>query len=294
MKLRLINIIISLQIFFSVHLFCQADQDVPVSPSLNLVTVTQPEGNVLLNWSPSPSPDVAGYVVYSFRDDAGFEPDTIKDPVCTSYVRHGTGPSYFSESFVVAALDSSGNISPLSNELHTVFASAKLDSCNKKIEITWNSYSSKPKQVIDYTILFSVNGGSSYEVAGIASPDKNDYIISDFITDALYCFIVKANLEGGFSSSSNKTCLPTRMQTPPQWINADYATISDANEISLAFTIDPLSEIGNYILERTNDTSGVFTQIAQFTSISGSLSYTDKTADIRKINYYRLSAKNNC
>lgn len=293
MNIHLIYMVLTCQILFSVNLYSQPDQDVPVSPLLNLVTVNQPEGSVGITWSLSPSPDVSGYVVYSYQNGEGYALDTLHDPTANAYVK-GLASPYFSESFVIAALDSSGNISPLSNELHTIFPKVDLDSCNKKIKVSWNSYSSVPKPVTDYTVLFSVNGGGSYEAAGKVTPDKNDLIIDDFTTDVQYCFIVRANLEGGFTSSSNKACILTKMQTPPRWINADYATISSGNAISLSFTIDPLSEIGSYILERKNSTSDTFRQIAQFTSVQESLLYTDKEADTSKVNFYRLSAKNNC
>jgi len=57
------------------------------------------------------------------------------------------------------------------------------------------------------------------------------------------------------------------MQRPPQWINADYATVNSENKISLSFTIDPLSEMTHFSLERKIGTSGIFQEIAQPVSI---------------------------
>jgi uncharacterized protein YbbC (DUF1343 family) len=50
--------------------------------------------------------------------------------------------------------------------------------------------------------------------------------LEDFIVDAQYCFYVKASLSGGLYSGSNKTCLQTKMQRPPEWINADSLAYS--------------------------------------------------------------------
>ena len=66
------------------------------------------------------------------------------------------------------------------------------------------------------------------------------------------------------------------------------------NKISLSFTVDPLSEITRFSLERKSGSSGSFEQIATPVSVSESIVYTDDKADINMINYYRLSAINNC
>ena len=105
---------ILLTLFLSVvRLQAQADLDPPVAPVLELVSVDHLTGNVEISWSLSPSPDVSGYVIYLYKNNEGYELDTIYNPAATSYLRTGSGSGYYSESFVVAALDTAGNISPL-------------------------------------------------------------------------------------------------------------------------------------------------------------------------------------
>jgi gliding motility-associated-like protein len=122
----------------------------------------------------------------------------------------------------------------------------------------------------------------------------DNFIISDFESDSEYCFVVKAVLEDGYLSGSNKSCLSTTMQRPPQWINADQATVDDENRVSLSFTVDPLSEITRFSLERQSGTGTNFQEIGQPNSVNGTVLFTDDNADIKTINYYRLSAINNC
>ncbi|MBP1666837.1 MAG: hypothetical protein H6Q23_1697, partial [Bacteroidetes bacterium] len=105
----------------------QTDTIPPKSPVLDLVSVDYLPEDVNLSWSLSPSPDVIGYIVYLFKDNAGYSIDTINDPLSTSYIFSASGSSFYSESFVIAAFDS-GNISPLSNPLTTIFTEAELDS----------------------------------------------------------------------------------------------------------------------------------------------------------------------
>jgi gliding motility-associated-like protein len=293
MRLIFIHIISALQIVLSLPIIGQTDKDPPTSPVLNLVTVNQETGNSELSWSLSPSSDVSGYVVYSFVNGEGNALDTLLNPNITSYIRYGSGSTYFSESFVVAALDSSGNISPLSNALHTIFLKAVVDTCGKKIEISWNSYSSFPIEVLSYSVLFSTDGTNFTEVAEV-SLEKNNLTIEDFTFDVQYCYIVRANLAGGYNSGSNKSCLLTKMQKPPQWINADYSKVTPEKDILLSFTIDPSSEITSFNLERKTGLSGTFQQIAQFNNVTGSVLFSDAMPDLSKIHYYRLSAVNNC
>jgi gliding motility-associated-like protein len=273
----------------------QPDTIGPIKPVLKLVNVDHLTGNVEIFWEKSPSPDVFYYVVYLYQKDemVGFPLDTIYDISETNYTRTNSGSSFYSESFVIQALDSVKNFSTFSNALSTIYTEAGLDSCNTKLEIKWNSYSSDPVRVLNYSVLNSVDGGPFSEVAQLTA-DKTNFIIDDFDTDKRYCFIVKADLENGQISGSNKVCLLTKMQKPPQWINADFATVRDDNKIELSFSVDPLSEINSYRIERKTGNDGDYEQIHQFTSSDKSLSYIDNKADISKINYYRIAALNNC
>jgi len=90
----------------------QVDSIRPAAPVLNLVTVNQLTDNVEVSWLPSTSPDVSEYVVYLYRNNEGYVLDTLTDQMTDSYIRTGSGASFYSESFVVAAVDTAGNISP--------------------------------------------------------------------------------------------------------------------------------------------------------------------------------------
>jgi gliding motility-associated-like protein len=95
-------------------------------------------------------------------------------------------------------------------------------------------------------------------------------------------------------STSNNSCILTNMQRPPGWINADYATVISDKEISLSFTIDPSSEITHFLLEKKDLLTGTFKEISKPESVNQRVLYSDKQADIKKVNYYRLSAINSC
>jgi gliding motility-associated-like protein len=299
MKKRHFNIIVVLFSLWSNCTYSQINCTVPLPPVFTSVSVQPETGNTEFNWTSSPSPDIAAYILYTYKNGDGLPIDTIWNPAETNHIITSPGSKYFSVSYVIAAYRSPeipgmpGCPSPLSNVLNTIFTRADIDTCNKKIVVTWNSYPSYPKEVIDYSILMSVNGSNFAEVAKV-DPEQNSYTLNDFTTDAEYFFVVRANLEGGTYSASNKDSLLTKMQRPPGWINADYATVDTENNISLSFTIDPSSLINHFKLERKSGPSGTYQEIAQPVSVNGSVLFTDDNVNVNAINYYRLSAINNC
>jgi gliding motility-associated-like protein len=266
---------------------------------LTSVSIQPETSRTEFTWILSESSDIAAYIIYAYEGNDGFAIDTVWNPAATSHVISNTAPKYSSISYVVAAHRLSavpglpGCTSPLSNVLSTIFCEADADTCLKKINVTWNSYPSFPESVTSYSVMLSVNGSSYTEIASTI-PEITSFTLSDFSTDAEYCLYIRANLEEGSFSTSNKTCVLTRMKRPPGWINADYATLNPDSRITMSFTIDPESEITNFLLERKTGMTGNFESIAQLQSDNGSVLYTDIQATEKEANYYRLSAINSC
>jgi gliding motility-associated-like protein len=295
MKKRWYIIIFSL---FNIWIYSANSQpdcitDPPLPPVLSLVSVQPETGNTEISWTLSQSPDIAAYIVYSYQNGDGLPIDTIWNPSATSYTYISTVSKYKSASYVVASMRLPRCTSILSNVLSTIFTEAEADTCRKQIVLKWNQYESFPENVNDYSILVAVNNGEFYEQAKVSSAD-NIYILNDFTFNDTYYFFIRANMEGGLYSTSNMDGVSTKMQRPPEWINADFATVNENNKISLSFTIDPFSEITRFMLERKEGASGTFQEIAQPISINNSVLYTDDNSDPSVINYYRLSAINNC
>lgn len=281
--------------FLSTGAFSQINciTDPPLPPVLTSVSVQPETGNTVFTWTSSPSSGIAAYVLYSYKNGDGMPIDTVWDPAATSYIYSSTASKYFSVTYVVAAMRLPRCTSIFSNAINSIFEAVVIDTCRNKIAVSWNSYPSVPVKVTDYSVLLSVNGAGYIEAAKITD-GSTSFTLNDFIIDADYCFLVRANLEGGKSSSSNKSCVSTKMQRPPRWINADQATLNIQGKVVTSFTIDPLSEIKRFSLERKTGSSGTFQEIAQPVSIDGSVDYSDNQANSDVINYYRLSAINSC
>jgi gliding motility-associated-like protein len=277
----------------SILLNAQKDCTVPAGSLFTLVSVQPETGYVELTWNLSPSSGIMAYIIYNHNSGYWYAIDTLWNPGATSYIYNSTGIKYFNESYVVAAFRMPICTSPLSNSLSTIFCTSEIDTCKKKITVRWNRYTGYPHKVLEYRILVSKDGSPLAETY-TADSLSSSYALSDFDANTRYCFVVRAELEGGVVSNSNKSCINTKMQRPPQWINADYATVTNDGKIDLSFTFDKLSEINRFSLEKKGEATGGYQAVTELNSSSGSLSYTDNTADILKVNYYRIAAINNC
>jgi len=295
MKNPCFYIIILIFNLWSTGAFSQTDcvTNPPLPPVFTSVSVQPETGNTRFTWTLSPSPDIAAYILYSYKNGDGMPLDTVWDPAATSYTLSSTVTKYFSVSYVIAAMRRPTCTSIFSKVLNSIFEEVSIDTCTKKIIVSWNSYQSLPVKVTGYSVLLSVNGGI-YTESGNVGAGETRFILNDFTIDADYCFVVRANLEDGTYSTSNKICISTKMQRPPQWINADQATIDSNGKVALSFTIDPLSGINRFSLERRIGTSGTFQEISQPVSVNGTIYYIDNQAETKNINYYRLSAINSC
>lgn len=288
-------------IVVSINSAGQSDSIPPDPPVLKLVTINEISGAIDLSWDISPSTDVAGYIIYNYFYDPQYQGggysaemiDTVWGAATTSHSFIRPFTSFRNEYYVVSAFDNSGRgAGKFSNKLGTIFLRSSPDTCNNRIKLIWNNYLSDPDPVLYYSIYQSIENSSYSQI--VQNIQDTVYYYENFDNDLYYCFIIKASLESNAVSASNRACLLTKMQRPPRWINADYATAGEDNKINLSFSIDPLSEITSYVLERKSLPEESFRQIHQFTSVTGAIRFTDNDADIKSINYYRLAAVNNC
>lgn len=293
MKNRYKIIIVILSCFSSYTSYAQTNCTVPVSPVLTSVSIQPETGYTELNWTLSPSSDIAAYILYSYKNGDGIPIDTIWEPGVTSYSYNSTASKYPGQSYVVSALRLPDCESKLSNSISAIFCNPVIDTCRQEISVRWNLYTDFPRHVLKYEINVTKNDTLLPERYSVNS-QTDSFIFSGFNTSSRYCFVVKAILEGGGVSGSNISCQTAKMQRPPKWINSDYATVTADNKISLSYTIDPRSQVTRYHLERKTGSAGTFQQIAELYSNNGRIEYIDNMSDINKINYYRLSAINNC
>ncbi|MCK7540569.1 MAG: hypothetical protein MZV63_61600 [Marinilabiliales bacterium] len=73
-----------------------------------------------------------------------------------------------SVAYVVAAIDSSFNISPLSNSLSTIYLSSVNDTCNSRIILSWTPFVNSLHPADSYEVRMAVGNGSAVLLETVA------------------------------------------------------------------------------------------------------------------------------
>jgi gliding motility-associated-like protein len=270
------------------------DDERPISPLLKLVTVDPLTGKASLEWDLSPSPDVAAYIIYINKNNSWIAIDTVWDPMATTYLNASSNADFFPESYVIAAFDSAANPSPLTDPQTTIFNSLSFDSCLVQINLDWTPYTGWEDNLENYEIILSIDGGPDSLMQTI-NRSITEYVHQDIKSYKNYCYYIKAKNSEGLVSTSNKICLFTQMAIIPEYINADFATVVDNNQVHLSFSIDPDSEIYKFRLLKGLNPLNINQTVSTFLDPpSWKIEYTDMVEDVTMRYYYKLVALNAC
>lgn len=271
-----------------------AGQDViqPESPQLNIVTVDPATGFAMLEWIASTSPDVAMYVVYTWSGGTATAIDTVRSPYIYEYTHTASAARYRSVTYVVAAIDSSLNISPLSNRLSTIWLSAVNDICNGRVTVTWTPFENQYHPAAGYTVRISEGQGTN--LPDVKLPiTGTQYLFAGYDPDTEYCFSVTAAGGEGEISSSNRACVTTGSEVAPAWVSIYAIEVLGAG-ITVTAGYDPATVMSSYRLLRYNAGTGIWDVAASATGSAGSVSFDLSPADTVIPRLYRVAAVNSC
>jgi len=268
------------------------DETQPLSPTLDIVTVDPATGFATLRWIQSPSPDVGSYVVYIDEGVTAPAIDTIRSPFITEYTHTASAARYRSVTYVVAAIDSSMNVSPLSNSLSTVWLSAVNDECTGRITVTWTPYGNQ-RHPATSQVIHITSGSGSLISEHVLQPSGTTYTFTGYDPDTEYCFNVTANDVSGPFSSSNRACVTTGSEVAPVWVRIDAIAV-EGGGITVSAAYDQATTMETYRLLRHNPVSLSWEQTASATGSSGKVLFTAPSEDTTVINLYMVAAVNRC
>jgi len=300
----IINIykILTLIILFNltISLFCQVSEK-PNPPVVYLVSVEPETGNVKIVWIPSTSTNVHIYIIYIAEYTGGptYPPGYIeigRVPSTDSvFIYEDSESLLHSDGYTVGSVDTISGLSDY-NQLvdSTIFLSAEFDSCNSNIILNWNDYNRWRGNIKEYNLYRKINEGIPALFRTLPE-GTNNYTVEGIQTEHDYGFYAKAvHTDETRKSTSNMARINTQMSKPPEYINADYATISEGNNIELSFTVDPASELNYYKLYRSNSVEGFFNIIDSFYRSDKKIIYIDTIDYLSGVYYYKLESNNNC
>jgi len=269
-------------------------QDVtqPLSPTLDIVTVDPLTGYAILRWLPSASADVGSYVVYTVSNNTAYAIDTLFSPYVTEYIHTGSAARYMSVTYVIAAMDSSLNISPLSNRLSTVYLSAVNDTCNTVVQLSWSQYINPAHPHSGYE-LWVGTGGAPAALYETLMQSQTSYNYSDIDPSTGYCFYLTAVDNSGSLSSSNMQCISSGKEVLPAWVSADAVRVEEAG-LTLTGRYDRATDINKFVAQVLSKSTGDWITAGTANGSEGAVIVPVTGTDTNAVNLYRLAAVNNC
>jgi len=273
----------------------QNDTIRPAPPVLSLVSVIPNTGFVTLRWTKSPDKDVAGYIIYQGKNNIWIAIDTLYNPNIESFEDYRAHADFFPVSYVIAAIDTAGNPSPLTAEHTTNYLTTLFDACTGNIYLSWTGYKGWGDQLVSYAI-YGKEGNNDFKLLDSVSSGVLADTLTQVIPDKDYCFVVKAWHTNGWVSHSNRKCITATMPPPPDYISVDEASVIGNNQVFLKFSIDNTSQLQHYILLRGTTPDRCSDTIMEWEKYTeAELSYTDVPEDSLKAPlYYRLAVLNEC
>lgn len=233
------------------------DNRIPESGPIEAVSITD-DGQVRIDWEPSPSPEVFAYIVSRNTQSGTTIIDTVYD--ATFYIDGSASPDERSETYFVVALDQCGNTSLVGMPQKTLFLTdTQADPCERSITLNWNAYENWPNGVGSHQILVSINGGDQTSVATLAG-DATSYVFENVGDQDVYCFRVRAMQAGNsVTSTSNEICQTPQVTQGVRDFLLINGSVTENNEVQLEWVWDPTAALSDLdilaSIDNTNFTS---------------------------------------
>lgn len=272
----------------------QQDSILPAVPVPESVTVDPYTGSSTIRWIPSVSTDVERYIIYASDILYGFLAiDSVEASHIPEYVHVNSFARYRSTGYSIAARDSSGNRSPMSEPLWTVYLAAGNDSCNSRINLSWTHHVNVNHPSDRYELWVSV---AEEPVSIYLTLPKTDtsYIFRDYLPGTRYCFFINAtDEEGAFPSSSNRQCITTGIETAPGWLRLVALSV-EGGGLAVTGSYDREGTMDDFILLRYDAGTSGWSQCGTATGFDGSVSFVISDADTSRVTPYAMAVLNSC
>ncbi len=215
------------------------DSFIPVTPELRYVSIE--DGDLVLSWSPSPSPEVSGYVILEITDTGAVALDTVATD--TSYRIPGVPANELTtRQYRIAAIDPCGNDSPQGTILTGVsLVGLGGEGCESRVFLNPDPDALAAfAPLVALELYVSVNGGP-YTGQGPVPADSLTLIYNEGNDQDSLCFYVAATFtEGGGSARSEVFCKTIRINQPVRPFDLYGIELGDGGSLRI-----PYQEGGN-------------------------------------------------
>jgi gliding motility-associated-like protein len=259
-------------------------------------SVSVENGNVVVNWQPSPSPEVFAYVIYRQTPTGVVPIDTVMN--ATTYTDMAAMPGQQSESYFVNALDRCGNTSIFDLKHNSVFLkSTAVEPCKQTVSLSWNLYENWQGGIGEQQVLVSVNGASPslYKTLfGMAST----FVFENANDGDQYCFVIQAVETGtGTVARSNEICLTADVVQPVRDMFIQNVSVTPANEVEVTWVWNTNAEIKEVKILRSSQNAAYQPAATQNPPVTlpPVNTFTDNAASpgAGKV-FYKIQTKDDC
>lgn len=271
----------------------QQDNGQPATPVPENVTVDPSTGSSTITWLPSQSPDVVKYIIYATDNLYDLVAiDSVASTV-TEYEHINSFARYKSVGYSIAARNSSGKNSPISEPLWTVFLATENDSCNSSIVLKWTQHRNPTHPSTWYEVWLSEAGNTAVLHQTLPKTDTI-FRFQTYLPGTRYCFFIRAaDEQSTYFSASNRSCVTTGSESAPSWVRID-AISAEAGGITVSASYDNATDMVNYNLLQYNPASSAWETTASATGNSGKVQFALPSADTATVRAYRVAAMNSC
>lgn len=244
------------------------DTQIPNMPDLQRISVEENAQQIFLEWIPSTSDDVMGYVVCS--GDPCVTLDTIWGADASSYTCENCSAEQIN-SLAVMAFDTCFNTSLRTDRHSNVVLSAQRENCSDKVKFSWNEY--EGFDVLKYEIYKKENN-SVFTLVGNTQALNYELTINPTIPN--YEFYVLAVGANNITSKSNSEVLTISSAQQPEFVEIRKVSVKDKNQgVDLEFFVDADIVVNKYRLKRAEN-GGEYKVIANIPYTgNNTVQYTD-------------------
>ena len=267
---------------------------------INFVSVDA-NGRSIIDFNPSNSGDVVEYYVLFFNPNTGSWDIIDTVGALGAYTWPASLADTRPERFRVISIDSCGNLSSdqVVTPHRTMFLESDFDFCGDENTITWTPYEGWGSDLVGYELRADIDDpilGMQNDVL-LYSGSSNQFIQTDIIDGAEYCFRVIAIHADSIFSLSNQLCVNPDEQNPTEMLYiAEVRPRGDGVRI-VGFG-DGEANADDILIQRAPTRNGPFNTIGQvkmprnppfrFTYVDYGISFDDGPF------YYQLVAVDSC
>ncbi len=274
----------------------------PLTPDIRSVSIIN--GNPVLSWNPSPSPEVIGYQVY--KEDPYGSSNFFPYPANNQIVNGLTFTDINSNDLLVryaivaisncnAGLLGEGNALDGTTGPHSsMFLESSIDNCSGNITLNWNPYENWEEGVDFYIIKMKRNGGAANNIDSVST---NSYIYPSAQNGDLLEFWIEAKEKNQDNKAlSNIVLMNIDVNKRMDYLYLTSVTIEAVTQkplISWRWDVD--SDYGSAFLQRSTDSINWENVLSIPDNLSESNSISDPSADSDNQSYfYRINFTDAC